>query len=164
RMEHYMENKENGRIILNSVQNGLLIWPTVTKEDGTIRTKKYKELSATEKIQAECDCKATNIVLQHRMSMLLLIIIKLQKRFGTEVKHCLVVLVFNPGDDPIACLKKAMAFLIVVASSRFPSTNNQVRTSSNPRNQATIQDDRLQCNKFKGGKDKVILVLVIRVM
>ncbi|GKA81621.1 hypothetical protein Tco_0788313 [Tanacetum coccineum] len=63
RMEHYMENRENGRMILNSVQNGPLIWPTVTDEDGTTRTKKYEELSATEKIQADCDCKATNIVL-----------------------------------------------------------------------------------------------------
>ncbi|GKG09213.1 hypothetical protein Tco_0337959 [Tanacetum coccineum] len=33
-----------------------------------------------------------------------------------------------------------MAFLTAVASSRFPSTNNQLRTSSNLRNQATIQD------------------------
>ncbi|GKC50601.1 hypothetical protein Tco_1073346 [Tanacetum coccineum] len=51
--------------------------------------------------------------------------------------------VFSPGDDPIACLNKAMAFLTAVASSRFPSTNNQLRTSSNPRNHATIQDGRV---------------------
>nr|GFB20770.1 hypothetical protein [Tanacetum cinerariifolium] len=63
-MKHYIGNKDNGRMILKSVQNGLLIWPTVTKEDGTTRTKKYEELLATEKIQADCDCKATNIVLQ----------------------------------------------------------------------------------------------------
>ncbi|GJT19780.1 retrovirus-related pol polyprotein from transposon TNT 1-94 [Tanacetum coccineum] len=50
------------------------------------------------------------------------------------------VLVFYPGDDPIACINKAMAFLTAIASSWFPSTNNQLRTSSNPRNQATIQD------------------------
>nr|GEU61989.1 reverse transcriptase domain-containing protein [Tanacetum cinerariifolium] len=56
--------RENGRTILNSVQNGPLIWPIVTNEDGTIRIKKYEELSATEKIQANCDCKATNIALQ----------------------------------------------------------------------------------------------------
>ncbi|GKG36107.1 hypothetical protein Tco_0443785 [Tanacetum coccineum] len=43
--------------------------------------------------------------------------------------------VFSPGDDPITCLNKAMAFLTAIASSRFPSTNNQLRTSSNPRNQ-----------------------------
>nr|GFB68558.1 hypothetical protein [Tanacetum cinerariifolium] len=53
----------------------------------------------------------------------------------------LAILVFSPGDDPIACLNKEMAFLTAVASSRFPSTNNQLRTSSNPRNHATIQDN-----------------------
>ncbi|GKA29608.1 hypothetical protein Tco_0715853, partial [Tanacetum coccineum] len=51
--------------------------------------------------------------------------------------------IFSLRDDPIAYLDKAMAFLIAVASSRFPSTNNQLRTSSNPRNQATIQDVRV---------------------
>ncbi|GKD99823.1 integrase, catalytic region, zinc finger, CCHC-type containing protein, partial [Tanacetum coccineum] len=55
----------------------------------------------------------------------------------------LAVLVFNPEDDLIACLNKAMAFLTVVASSSSPSTNNQLRTSSNLRNQATIQDGRV---------------------
>ncbi|GJU05935.1 hypothetical protein Tco_1122365 [Tanacetum coccineum] len=37
---------------------------------------------------------------------------------------------------------KAMAFLSVMAS-RFPPLNNQLRTSSNPRNQETIQDGRI---------------------
>ncbi|GKA24886.1 hypothetical protein Tco_0710919 [Tanacetum coccineum] len=58
--------------------------------------------------------------------------------------------VFSPGDDPIACLNKAMAFLTAVASSRFPSTNNQLRTSSNPRNQATIQDGRVTVQQVQG--------------
>nr|GEV54130.1 hypothetical protein [Tanacetum cinerariifolium] len=61
------------------------ISPTI-EENGVTRTKKYAELSAAEKIQADCDMKATNIILQ--------------------------------GDDPIACLNKAMAFLTAVASSR----------------------------------------------
>ncbi|GKB78384.1 hypothetical protein Tco_0945279 [Tanacetum coccineum] len=64
RMEFYMENRENGRMILDSVQNGPLVWPTITEEDGTTRKKTYAELSASEKLQADCDCKATNIVLQ----------------------------------------------------------------------------------------------------
>ncbi|GKF43136.1 hypothetical protein Tco_0129688, partial [Tanacetum coccineum] len=32
-----------------------------------------------------------------------------------------------------------MAFMSTVVASCFPSTNNQLRTSSNPRNQATVQ-------------------------
>ncbi|GJW75954.1 hypothetical protein Tco_0137636 [Tanacetum coccineum] len=63
RMELYMQNREHGRMILESVEHGPLIWPTV-EENGVIRTKKYAELSAAEKIQADCDMKATNIILQ----------------------------------------------------------------------------------------------------
>ncbi|GJW71105.1 integrase, catalytic region, zinc finger, CCHC-type containing protein [Tanacetum coccineum] len=50
-------------MILESVEHGPLIWSTI-KENGVARTKKYEELSATEKIQADCDLKATNIILQ----------------------------------------------------------------------------------------------------
>ncbi|GJV45582.1 hypothetical protein Tco_1430118 [Tanacetum coccineum] len=63
RMELYMQNREHERMILESVENGPLIWPTV-EENGVIRTNKYVELSAAEKIQADCDMKATNIILQ----------------------------------------------------------------------------------------------------
>ncbi|GKB90533.1 retrovirus-related pol polyprotein from transposon TNT 1-94 [Tanacetum coccineum] len=62
----------------------------------------------------------------------------------------LAVPVFNQGDDPIACLNKAMAFLTAVASSRFPSTNNQLRTFFNLRNQATIQDGRGNATSLGG--------------
>nr|GEV00256.1 ribonuclease H-like domain-containing protein [Tanacetum cinerariifolium] len=51
-------------MILNSVQNGPLIWPTVVEEDSTTRIKRYEELSVEEKLQVDCDLKATNIVLQ----------------------------------------------------------------------------------------------------
>ncbi|GKA76927.1 retrovirus-related pol polyprotein from transposon TNT 1-94 [Tanacetum coccineum] len=62
-MELYIQNRKNRRMILESVEHGLLIWPTI-KENGVIRTKKYVELSATEKIQTDCDMKAINIILQ----------------------------------------------------------------------------------------------------
>nr|GEY99880.1 hypothetical protein [Tanacetum cinerariifolium] len=62
-MELYMHIKEHERMIFESVENGLLIWPII-KENGVTRTKKYVELSATEKIQADWDMKATNIILQ----------------------------------------------------------------------------------------------------
>nr|GEV49267.1 hypothetical protein [Tanacetum cinerariifolium] len=113
-MEHYMENRENGRMILNSVQNGPLIWPTVTEADGTTRTKKYEELSATEKIQTDCDYKATNIVLQ-----------------GFDVH------VFDQRDDLIACLNKAMDFLTIVASSSYKG-NASTLGGNNTRGQARV--------------------------
>nr|GFD03707.1 hypothetical protein [Tanacetum cinerariifolium] len=62
-MELYMLNRPNGRMILESVEQGPLIWPTMEVE-GVTRPKKYLELSAAEAIQADCDIKATNIILQ----------------------------------------------------------------------------------------------------
>nr|GFC23233.1 hypothetical protein [Tanacetum cinerariifolium] len=49
-------------MILKSVEQGPLLWPTV-EEDGVTRLEKYSELSAAEAIQADCDVKATNIIL-----------------------------------------------------------------------------------------------------
>ncbi|GKD68652.1 hypothetical protein Tco_1322742 [Tanacetum coccineum] len=264
-------------MILESVEHVPLIWPTI-EENGLIRTKKYVELSAAEKIQADCDMKATNIILQglpadiyslvnhyrvakdlwERVQLLMqgtsltkqerkcklydafdkfthikgeslhtyylqftqlindmniykmkmeqfqvntkflnslppkwskfVIDVKLVKDLHTsnfnqlhayleqyelhanEVRimrernqdplafvanqqmtlphfntyqslttilnfnNSFDVPMFSPGDDPIACLNKALAFLTAVASLRFPTTNNQLRTSFNPRN------------------------------
>ncbi|GJT76690.1 hypothetical protein Tco_1043415 [Tanacetum coccineum] len=50
-------------MILESVENGPLIWPSI-EENGVSRPKKYSELSATEAIQADYDIKATNIIIQ----------------------------------------------------------------------------------------------------
>nr|GFA58955.1 hypothetical protein [Tanacetum cinerariifolium] len=52
RMELYMMNRHHERMILESVENGPLLWPTI-EENGVTRPKKYSELSATEAIQAD---------------------------------------------------------------------------------------------------------------
>ncbi|GJW45382.1 integrase, catalytic region, zinc finger, CCHC-type containing protein [Tanacetum coccineum] len=59
-----------------------------------------------------------------------------------QLDSSLVVPKFLPTDDPIESLNKAMTFLSITITSRYPQTNNQLRTLSNPRNQATIQDGR----------------------
>ncbi|GKC57923.1 hypothetical protein Tco_1085521, partial [Tanacetum coccineum] len=129
--------------------------------DDTTRTKRYEEVLVAEKLQADCDLKATNIIVQGLPPDVYAIVNhhKFPKKYGTDPSEykvseqsttrmeqvCdgrLVVLVFNQGDDPITYLNKAMSFLIVVVSSRFPSTNNQLRTSSNLRNHATILDGK----------------------
>ncbi|GJT45430.1 hypothetical protein Tco_0954145 [Tanacetum coccineum] len=62
-MELYMINRPHGRMILASVEKGLLVWPTITV-DGATRPKEYTELTAAETIQVDCDIKAINIILQ----------------------------------------------------------------------------------------------------
>ncbi|GJV83929.1 hypothetical protein Tco_1523827 [Tanacetum coccineum] len=43
-----------------------------------------------------------------------------------------------------------MAFISTALTSRYPQTNNQLRTSFNPRNQATIQDGRVTIQNVQG--------------
>ncbi|GJX40853.1 retrovirus-related pol polyprotein from transposon TNT 1-94 [Tanacetum coccineum] len=55
----------------------------------------------------------------------------------------LTVSVFKQCDDLIDAINHMMSFLSVIVKSRYPTTNNQQRNSSNPRQQATINDGRL---------------------
>ncbi|GJR60346.1 gag-pol polyprotein [Tanacetum coccineum] len=61
----------------------------------------------------------------------------------------LVVPMFQQREDPIECINKAKAILSAVAS-RFSQSNNQLRMSSNPRNQETIQDGRVTVQQIQG--------------
>nr|GFA17089.1 hypothetical protein [Tanacetum cinerariifolium] len=227
-------------MILESVEHGPLIWPTV-EENGVSRTNKYAKLSAAKKIQADCDMKATNIILQglpadiyslvnhHRVAKDLwerergcklydafdklthikgeslhtyylrftqlingmnIYNMKMEQfQVNTKFLNSLppewskfvtdVMLVKNlhtsnydqlhsyleqhelhanevhlMRDDLIACLNRAMAFLTVAASPRFPSNNNKLKTSSNTRNQATSQDGRVTVQQVQGRQGK----------
>ncbi|GKB57989.1 integrase, catalytic region, zinc finger, CCHC-type containing protein, partial [Tanacetum coccineum] len=46
-------------------------------------------------------------------------------------------------DDPIDAINHMMSFLTAVVTSRYPTTNNQLINSSNPRKQATINNGRV---------------------
>ncbi|GJW85561.1 retrovirus-related pol polyprotein from transposon TNT 1-94 [Tanacetum coccineum] len=64
----------------------------------------------------------------------------------------LAVPVFKQGDDPIDAINKMMSFLSTVVTSRFPTTNNYLRNSSNPRQQATIHGQQrvVKCFNCQG--------------
>nr|GEY12071.1 hypothetical protein [Tanacetum cinerariifolium] len=63
----------------------------------------------------------------------------------------LVVLVFQKGDDPIDAINHMMSFLTAVVTSRYPPTNNQLRTSSTPRPSGTLGKQRvIVCYNCKG--------------
>nr|GEU80551.1 hypothetical protein [Tanacetum cinerariifolium] len=263
---------QHGRMILESVENGPILWPTV-EENRVTRTKKYSELSATEAIQADCDVKATNIILQglpqevyvlvstdkvvkelrERIQMLMqgtsltkqdreyppalvanhqmntspyqphqqsyhqhqfqpqvstfqssqygtpyhssqyasqapssthLSITYPTNDFQSSVNHNvynpsslipqveytpavhqqfdfsqpdtgLVVPVFQKGDDPIDAINHMMSFLTTVVTSRYSPTNNQLRTLSNPRQQATINNGRVTIQPIQGRQNSM---------
>ncbi|GKC47484.1 retrovirus-related pol polyprotein from transposon TNT 1-94 [Tanacetum coccineum] len=139
--------------------------------------KKYSELSAMEAIQADCEVKATNIILQglppevyalvsnhkvakelwERIQLLMqgTSLTKQEKEFSQQPEFFqpdsgLIVLVFQRGDDLIDAINHVMSFLTAVVTSRYPTTNNQLRNSSNPRQQATINDGRVTLQPIQG--------------
>ncbi|GJT43078.1 retrovirus-related pol polyprotein from transposon TNT 1-94 [Tanacetum coccineum] len=169
-MELYMMNGQHGRMILESVENGPLIWLTI-EENCVTRPRKYSELTPAGAIQADCDVKSTNIILQglppkvyalvsnHRIAKELWERIQLLMQ-GTSLtkqeRECKLydefdkfaykkgkTLLFKQGDDPIDAINHMMSFLSAVVTSLYPTTNNQLRNSSNPRQQATINDGRM---------------------
>nr|GEY29110.1 RNA-directed DNA polymerase, eukaryota, reverse transcriptase zinc-binding domain protein [Tanacetum cinerariifolium] len=50
-------------MMIDLIDNGPLVYPTVTAEDGQTRAKKYSKLNAEEQLQDVCDVQATNIFL-----------------------------------------------------------------------------------------------------
>ncbi|GJZ26457.1 retrovirus-related pol polyprotein from transposon TNT 1-94 [Tanacetum coccineum] len=58
--------------------------------------------------------------------------------------------VFQKCDDPIDAINYMMSFLTAVVTTCYPTTNNQLRNSSNPRQQATINDGRVTLQPIQG--------------
>nr|GFA27862.1 hypothetical protein [Tanacetum cinerariifolium] len=67
-----------------------------------------------------------------------------------QIDSSLALPAFKQGDDPIDAINKMMSFLSTVVTSRFPTTNNHLRNSSNPRQQAIIHDGRVTVQPIQG--------------
>ncbi|GJY14346.1 retrovirus-related pol polyprotein from transposon TNT 1-94 [Tanacetum coccineum] len=68
----------------------------------------------------------------------------LLRKSQTFLEYC------SEGDDPIDAINHMMSFLIVVVTSRYHTTNNQLRNSSNPRQKATINDVKVTLQPIQG--------------
>nr|GEY98949.1 hypothetical protein [Tanacetum cinerariifolium] len=154
-MELYMQNREHGRMILESVKYGPLIWPTV-EENGVIRTKKYAELSAAKKIQADCDMKATNIILQGLPADIYSLINHHRKMNMEKFQVNTKFLISLPPEwskflTDVKLVKICIPQTMISFMRILNNTNSmQMKTSSNTRNQATIQDGRVRVQQVQG--------------
>ncbi|GKB18921.1 retrovirus-related pol polyprotein from transposon TNT 1-94, partial [Tanacetum coccineum] len=60
----------------------------------------------------------------------------------------------SPSDNLIENLTNTLALLTQSYKTYLPQTNNQLKTSSNPRNQATVQDGRVVVQNVQGRQNK----------
>nr|GEW50529.1 hypothetical protein [Tanacetum cinerariifolium] len=185
RVELYMMNRQHRRMILESVKNGPLIWHTI-EENGVTRPRQYSELSPTDAIQADCDVKATNIILQglspkERECKLYDEFDKFAYKKGETLRDFYLIfsLLLNDmniykvkleqlqllmidwlsiveTDKMIHIVETDIVKLVVeiesfaVVTSRYPTTNNQLRNSLKPRQQATINNGRVTLKPLQG--------------
>nr|GEV38678.1 retrovirus-related Pol polyprotein from transposon TNT 1-94 [Tanacetum cinerariifolium] len=73
-----------------------------------------------------------------------------------QIDSGLAVHVFKQGDDPIDAINIIMSFMSTVVSSCFPTTNNQLRNSSNLRQQASIHDGRVTVQPLHGRQNSYV--------
>ncbi|GKA45020.1 retrovirus-related pol polyprotein from transposon TNT 1-94 [Tanacetum coccineum] len=69
----------------------------------------------------------------------------------------LIVLVFQKGDDPIDAINHMMSFLTAVVTFHYPTSNNQLRNSSNPRQQATINNGIVALQPIQGRQTSFVV-------
>ncbi|GKE71828.1 hypothetical protein Tco_1529900 [Tanacetum coccineum] len=80
----------------------------------------------------------------------------------SQLDSGLTIPIFKHGDDLINAINQVISFLFAVVTSRYPTTNNQLRNSSNPRQQATIIDGREQVGITQGNRGLLRVTTVKR--
>nr|GEU89101.1 integrase, catalytic region, zinc finger, CCHC-type, peptidase aspartic, catalytic [Tanacetum cinerariifolium] len=135
-------------MILESVEHGPLIWPTVEEND-VMRTKKYVELSAAEKVQADCDMKATNIIIQGLSAKIFSLVNhhRVAKDLWERVQLLMQGTSLTKQERECSPLPIISSELLIIQE-----TNPLFKTAG------------LQCNKFREDNGKIIMVLRIRAM
>ncbi|GKE87702.1 hypothetical protein Tco_1565177 [Tanacetum coccineum] len=58
----FIKGKKHGRMMLDSIDNGPLVY-LIVEENRQTRPKKYSELTEAQQLQDDCDVQATNIIL-----------------------------------------------------------------------------------------------------
>nr|GEX70895.1 hypothetical protein [Tanacetum cinerariifolium] len=151
----FIKGKKHGRVMLDSVDNGPLVYPTI-EENGQTRLKKYSELTKAEQLQDDCDVQATNIIL-HGLPPNVYVLVDHQEAAkaiwdkvkllmkGTELSYqeheCRLYDLFDKfasvqgetfGEDSIDCINKALPFTSAVASRGIATTSKGTNATGQP--------------------------------
>nr|GEW52429.1 hypothetical protein [Tanacetum cinerariifolium] len=194
-MELYMLNRQHGRMILESVESGPLLWPSI-EENGVTRLRKYSELSPTEAIQADCDVNTkflntlppewskfvtdvklvrdlhtTNVdqlhtylgqheshvnevwLMHERTSNPLALVVHHQMNNSTYQQHQQSY--HQHQLQRQASTYQSYQYATPYHLPQYPSTNNQLRTLSNPCQQATINNGTVTIQPIQGRQNSM---------
>nr|GEY21500.1 hypothetical protein [Tanacetum cinerariifolium] len=158
RIRLYCRGKENGMNILKSIDEGPFQMGTFmeTLADGNEgalhlgpeRARVYFDLSPEDKERYNADIRATNILLKGCTITLNTSIRTKEKPFTITMSG------LSSTDNLIENLTNTLALLTLSYKIYLSQTNNQLRTSSNTRNQNTVQDGRVVVQNVQGRQNK----------
>nr|GEW06255.1 putative RNA-directed DNA polymerase, eukaryota, reverse transcriptase zinc-binding domain protein [Tanacetum cinerariifolium] len=169
RMELYMMNRQHGRMNLESIENGPLIWPSEREcklydefdkfaykkgetlrefylrfslllNDMNIYNMKLEQFQVNTKFLNTLPLEWSKLVTDIKLvrDLHTMNVDQLHAYLGQHEFHA-----NEKGNDSIDAINHMMLFLTAVVTSRYPPTNNQMKNSSNPRQQATINNGRV---------------------
>ncbi|GJW72149.1 hypothetical protein Tco_0129066 [Tanacetum coccineum] len=158
RIRLYCLGKDNGENIMKSIKEGPFQMGTVSDvitggtegavQQGPVRARVLNDLSAEEKERYKADIRATNILTQGlpRTSTSLFNHYLTLKTLGKRVDDS----GSSSTENLIESLSNSLALLTQSYKSHLPQTNNQLRASSNARNNAVVQDGRVVVQDVRG--------------
>ncbi|GKA96547.1 hypothetical protein Tco_0818642 [Tanacetum coccineum] len=80
----FIKGKKHGRMMLVSIDNGPLVYPTI-EENRQTRPKKYSKLTEAQQLQDDCNVQATNIIL-HGLATRFYAYLSQHERHANEVR------------------------------------------------------------------------------
>nr|GEW79454.1 hypothetical protein [Tanacetum cinerariifolium] len=162
RLELYMMNRQNGRMILESVEMVHSFGQRLRRMESTCFGSNPSDDPSQHYLTNQSSTHYNAYSPQTSIPQLeYLPTINQQHPEFSPLDLGLNVRVFKHGDDPIDAIDHMMSFLTSVVTSRFPTTNNQLRNSSNPRQQATINDERVTLQPVQRRQTTFVADLVI---
>ncbi|GKD60723.1 hypothetical protein Tco_1298232 [Tanacetum coccineum] len=157
----YYLGKDNGENILMSIDEGPFKMGKFreTLAEGALhlgpeQDRVSPDLTPEEKERFKADIHATNILLQGLPKDIYTLINHYidAKDIWDNVKMLLEGL--TPTDEFIEILTKTVSLLIQSYKTHLPQTNNQLRTLSNTRNQATVQNGKIVVQNVQGRQNR----------
>nr|GEU77247.1 hypothetical protein [Tanacetum cinerariifolium] len=157
----FIKGKKHGRMMLDLIDNDPLALvathqmtqsPYQTHQHLYQHTQFQPQVSSFQSLQYGSPYQSSQYG-SHTQSSTPLSIAYPPNDFQSSVHHS----VYNPsisipqkGDDPFDAINHMISFLTTVVTSRYPPTNNQLGNSSNPRQQATINNGSVTVQPIQG--------------
>nr|GEW83242.1 hypothetical protein [Tanacetum cinerariifolium] len=157
RIRLFCLGKDNGENIMNSITKGSFRWERSKKlfsaaHLGPECDRVFTDLSADEKKRYKADIRATNILLQGSE----LTKDDRESQLYNEFEHFRQIKGSTSTYNLIESLTNTLALLTQSYKSYLPQTNNQLRTSFNARNKATVQYDKVVVQDVRGRYNGII--------